>query len=122
MVNMTSKPVEILYRVFFDEMKFAKQQQWTVTNYMLLLLGAILGLSITLKTLSAAEKTAASFLVVGIVAAGYFFLIDLQFYLAKLRERIEAIENTFADEEKELLQVQRYLSPFRRGRSTSGCW
>ena len=34
-----SKAVEVVYGVLFDEMKFAKRQQWTVTNYMLLLLG-----------------------------------------------------------------------------------
>jgi hypothetical protein len=39
--NMTemSKPAEILYRAFFDELRGTKQQQWTVTNYALLLMG-----------------------------------------------------------------------------------
>jgi hypothetical protein len=32
-----SKPAEILYRAFIDELKFAKQQQWTITYYTLLL-------------------------------------------------------------------------------------
>jgi hypothetical protein len=40
-----SKSAEILYRAFFDELRFAKQQQWTVTNYTLLLMGAAYGLA-----------------------------------------------------------------------------
>jgi hypothetical protein len=27
-----SKPAEILYRVLFDDLKFAKQQQWTIAS------------------------------------------------------------------------------------------
>jgi hypothetical protein len=36
-----SKPTEILYRALIDELKFAKQQQWTITYYTLLLMGAV---------------------------------------------------------------------------------
>jgi len=32
-------------RAFLDELRFAKQQQWTVTNYTLLLMGAVYGLA-----------------------------------------------------------------------------
>jgi len=40
-----SKPAEILYRAFLDELRFAKQQQWTITNYVLLLMGAAYGVA-----------------------------------------------------------------------------
>jgi hypothetical protein len=110
-----SKAVEVLYGVFFDEMKFAKRQQWTVTNYMLLLLGAMLGASVTLKPLTSFEKHAIDFLVLGIVGAAWYFLIDLQCYLKKLRERIQRIEATFDADDKALVQVESYTSPGRRG-------
>ncbi len=40
-----SKPAEMLYRAFLDELRFAKQQQWTITNYALLLMGAAYGVA-----------------------------------------------------------------------------
>src|SRR5947209_6047473 len=40
-----SKPAEILYRAFSDELRFAKKQQWTITNYVLLLMGAVFGVA-----------------------------------------------------------------------------
>ena len=55
-----SKAVEAVYGVLFDEMKFAKRQQWTVANYMLLLVGAVLGVGAALKSLTAFEKHARS--------------------------------------------------------------
>jgi len=113
--DMSSKPVETLYRVFFDEMKFAKQQQWTVTNYLLLLIAAVLGVTAALKTTNGSEKTFASFLLLGVVIAGWYFLLKLQFYMAKLRERIERIEDTFTVDEKKLLGVEKYASPGSHG-------
>jgi hypothetical protein len=110
-----SKAVEAVYGVLFDEMKFAKRQQWTVTNYMLLLVGAVLGVGAVLKSLTAFEKHALSVLVVFIVGAGWYFLIDLQRYLKELRERIQGIEASFDEADQDLLQVREYKSPGRRG-------
>ena len=111
-----SKVVEAVYRVLFEEMKFAKRQQWTVSNYMLLLLAAIFGVGATLKsTIASPEKHVLSVLVVFIVGAGWYFLIDLQRYLTELRERIQDIEATFDEVDQDLLQVREYKSPGRRG-------
>jgi hypothetical protein len=112
-----SEAVKILYGVFFEEMRFAKKQQWTVTNYLLVLLGALLGVGITLKafTITNFEKHALAVLVVCVVAAGWYFLVDLQRYLKKLRVRIQDIEDTFDDDDKKLLRVEKYESPGLRG-------
>jgi len=110
-----SKAVEAVYGVLFDEMKFAKRQQWTVTNYMLLLVGAVLGVGAALKSLTAFEKHALSVLVIFIVGAGWYFLIDLQRYLKELRGRIQGIEASFDEVDQDLLQVREYKSPGRPG-------
>jgi uncharacterized integral membrane protein len=40
MANM-SPHVSTVFKELFDELKSAKQQQWTITNYGLLILGAV---------------------------------------------------------------------------------
>jgi hypothetical protein len=35
----------LLYRAFFDELRFSKQQQWTITNYTVLLVAGVLGVA-----------------------------------------------------------------------------
>lgn len=111
-----SKAVETLYRALFDELKFAKQQQWRVTNYLLLVLAAIFGISKALpQPLIVCEKIIGSMLVLAAVAAGFYVLIDLQFYMGRIRVRLEAIEATFSLEDQKLLQVEAYPSPARRG-------
>lgn len=110
-----TKAVEAVYGVLFDEMKFAKRQQWTVTSYMLLLLGGVLGVGVALKSITLFEKHALSVLVFGVVAAGWYFLIDLQRYLKEIRERIQGIEASFDEVDQDLLQVREYKSPGRRG-------
>ena len=110
-----SKAVEAVYGVLFDEMKFAKRQQWTVTNYTLLLVGAVLGVGVALKSLTAFEKHALSVLVIFIVGAGWYFLIDLQRSLKELRGRIQGIEASFDEVDQDLLQVREYKSPGRPG-------
>src|SRR5258708_39689829 len=73
-----SKPAEILYRAFFDELRFAKQQQWTITNYLLLLMGAGFGLfKVTSPSPTQCEKVVWSALAAGDVMIGIFFLLQL---------------------------------------------
>jgi hypothetical protein len=110
-VGEISKAVEAVYGVLFDEMKFARRQQWTVTNYMLLLLGAIFGVGVALKSITPVEKHVLWVLEVFIVGAGAYFLIDLQRYMKDLRERIQSIEASFDEADRILLDVKEYKSP-----------
>jgi hypothetical protein len=110
-VGEMSKAVEAVYGVLFDEMKFAKRQQWTVTNYMLLLLGAILGVAVALKPITSFEKHTLWVLEVFVVGAGAYFLIDLQRYMKDLRERIQSIEASFDEADRILLDIREYKSP-----------
>ena len=110
-----SKAVEAVYGVLFDELKFAKRQQWTVTNYMLLLLGALLGVGIALKSITSFERHVLWIIEVFVVGAGAYFLIDLQRYMKELRERIQSIESSFDEADRILLEVKEYKSPGLRG-------
>jgi hypothetical protein len=51
-----SKPAEILYRAFVDELRFAKQQQWTITNYVLLVMAAVFAVAKLVSPLTTWEK------------------------------------------------------------------
>jgi len=114
-VGEISKAVEAVYGVLFDELKFAKRQQWTVTNYMLLLLGALLGVGIALKSITSFERHVLWIIEVFVVGAGAYFLIDLQRYMKELRERIQSIESSFDEADRILLEVKEYKSPGLRG-------
>jgi hypothetical protein len=110
-VGEMSKAVEAVYGVLFDELKFAKRQQWTVTNYMLLLLGAILGVGVALKSITSFERHVLWIIEVFVVGAGAYFLIGLQRYMKELRERIQSIESSFDEADRILLEVKEYKSP-----------
>jgi hypothetical protein len=103
-----SKPAEILYRVLFDDLKFAKQQQWTITNYALILMGAIFALA-KLGTGSPPllEKIVLSLIVflVVVVVVG-LLLLHLQLLLHNARERLEKLEKTFSPEDQGLVNYE----------------
>jgi hypothetical protein len=96
-----SKLGEILYRAFFDELRFAKQQQWTITNYTVLLMGGVFGVA---KVIS--PTTFGKFTLCGIVALiwllNLFVLFDLQGYIRNVRQRQTTMEGSFSDEDQKL--------------------
>ena len=51
-----SQGVATIYRALFEELRFAKQQQWMTTNYLLLVLAAIFGIGKTIDPLTECEK------------------------------------------------------------------
>jgi len=108
-----SKAVEAAYRVFFEEMRFAKQQQWRVTNYLLVALGAIFGIGHALKdsNLVPWERWGLAVLAGGLVASGYLLHWHLHRYMKKLRLRVQRIEASFSPKDRQLLQVEEYKSP-----------
>lgn len=83
-----SQGVATIYGGLLDELKFAKQQQWMTTNYLLLVLAAIFGIGKAVGPLTVCEKSIATFLVVVALATDYYVLIDLQRYMGKTRTRL----------------------------------
>src|SRR2546425_3531056 len=114
-----SQGVATLYRALFEELKFAKQQQWMTTNYLLLVLAAVFGIGKAIGPLTVCEKVIATFLLVAAVAVGYYVLINLQLYMGRTRKRLEKIEaeesKFFSPEERRVLQFERYEHPYLRG-------
>jgi hypothetical protein len=96
-----SKPGEILYRAFFDELRFAKQQQWAITNYTVLLMGGVFAVA---KVISPATsgKVILCLIVFLIWGLNLFVLLDLQGYMQSVRRRQTAMEGTFSDEDQRL--------------------
>jgi hypothetical protein len=96
-----SKPAEILYRAFTDELRFAKQQQWTITNYTVLLMGGVFGVAKVISPATLGKVT-----LCGIVALiwllGLIVLLDLQGYIRNVRRRQTQMEGTFSDDDQRL--------------------
>jgi hypothetical protein len=96
-----SKPGEILYRVFSDELRFAKQQQWMITNYSLLLMAAVFGVA-RLSPPATLGKIVLCVFVFVIWGLGLFMLLDLQGYMYILRRRQRSMEEDFSREDRSL--------------------
>jgi hypothetical protein len=103
-----SKPAEILYRAFSDELRFAKQQQWTITNYSLLLMAAVFGVA-RLSALATSEKIVLCVLVAPILCLGLFMLLDLEGYMYILRRRQRSMEEDFSREDRSLARGEESL-------------
>jgi hypothetical protein len=113
-----SQGVATIYRVLFDELKFAKTQQWKITYYLLLVLAAIFGIGKALE-LKVWEKILGSAFVVVLVGFGLEILRDLQRYMEKCRNRLADIEREdskcFTLEERKFLKLEPEQSAFTRG-------
>ena len=96
-----SKPAEILYWATFDQLNFAKRQQWMITNYVLVLMAALFGLA-RLASAPVIVKFVLCLLVVFVVVFGLALLVHLQVYLDTTRKRIEHVVETFSEEDRML--------------------
>ena len=116
-----SQGVATIYRALFEELRFAKQQQWMTTNYLLLVLAAIFGIGKAIDPLIVCEKVIATFLLLTALGFGCYVLIDLQRNMGITRKRLESIEGKdskfFSPEERKILQFEGYKFPYVRGLS-----
>jgi len=75
---------------FLEEIRFAKQQQWTITAAVVGLIGGAYSIAHSIEqSLAPWEKALAAILVVVVVVAGIYWLIDLQGHLYRTRLRID---------------------------------
>jgi hypothetical protein len=96
-----SKLGEILYRVFFDELRFAKQQQFTTTNYTLLLMAGLFAIARVISPATLGKITLCG-LVILAWALGLLMLFDLHGYILELRRRQKGMERKFSPEDQKL--------------------
>jgi len=96
-----SKPAEILYRAFHDELRFAKQQQWTITYYSVLLIGAGVGLARATLPMSCGRVVWFGLVALAMLTHSYL-VFHLQRYMQTTRARQWRMEETFSPEDRRL--------------------
>jgi len=82
--------VAIVFKELFEELWSTKRQQWTTTNYCVLILAAIY----------AAQLPYASPLAVITAIVGSGLLLKMQSHLARSRIRLDKVHKTYFDEEE----------------------
>jgi hypothetical protein len=96
--------------------EISKKQQWTITNYVILVYAAIFGFSQALKPLGIIERRVFGLLVAvaGVYAIG--LLVQIQWDLKRYRKQLEAFHTqTISKEDRERYQLRPYKYPFFRG-------
>src|SRR5262249_36656564 len=84
-----SPHVSTVFKELFEEIKSAKQQQWTITNYGVLILAAIYAIKLP------EFQTYLKVLVWVTAVAGSALLLWVQCNIAQTRRRLDEVHNTF---------------------------
>jgi hypothetical protein len=94
----SSEELTLLYEVSVQDIALFKQQQWTVTNYALLIDGGLLFIASELlpEPLSMAYKVAISALVGGALASAIWVCRKLQNAIEGRRERLRRLRAHFS--------------------------
>jgi len=105
-----SPHVSTVFKELFDEIKSAKRQQWTITNYGLLILGAIYGVRHQLPVEVTHLQSKLKFLAILAIATavlGSGFLLRIQSHMARSRCRLDKLHRTYftPDELSRLLKI-----------------
>ena len=93
-----SPHVSTVFKELFEELKSAKRQQWTITNYGLLILGAIYGVRHQLPVEVTHLQSKLKFLAILAIATavlGSFFLLRIQSHMARSRRRLDKLHKTY---------------------------
>lgn len=120
-MQVMPQAVAIIYKELFDELKSAKQQQWTITNYLLAALAAIFGVAKSLgRDLSFCEKTVATALATLALVCVLSLLVKIQCQMKNTRRRLDRVEapesNYFSANERDILELKPSADdPARRG-------
>jgi hypothetical protein len=89
--------LRLLYQVTASDLTFFKSQQWSVTNYALLLLAGIVGLANMLKPLTTLDRSLLAAATLVVAAAALVVLTKLQTSIGVRQSRLEAIRSKFSD-------------------------
>ncbi len=107
-----------VYRALFDELRFAKQQQWTITNYFALVIGTVFGVQKSFGHLETCEKVIGTAIVLLSVIYCVYFLVATQLHIGKTRSRLELVrkksEHYFRAEEINVLGLEEDRFPYSR--------
>ena len=104
----------------YSVIEISKKQQWTITNYVILVYAAIFGFSRWLKSLthplSSNERWVSTVLIVLAWVYATWLLVQIQWDLKRYRKQLEAFHTqTISKEDRERYQLRPYKYPFFRG-------
>ena len=89
-----SPHVSTVFKELFEEIKSAKQQQWTITNYGLLILAALYAVRHQLPEVPHSQSKL-NFLAITTAVVGSFFLLRIQSHMARSRHRLDKLQKTY---------------------------
>src|SRR5262245_12183690 len=85
----TTMLTDTIKAALLEELRFAKRQQWTITAAVVGLIAGAYTIAVEKRSLDAWEKAVAAILIVAVVVAGIYWLLDLQRHLYHTRLRID---------------------------------
>jgi hypothetical protein len=113
-----SPQIANIHKSIYDAINFSKKQQWAITNYVILVYGAIFGLSKYFGNPTPCEKILLSLLALIAGAYAVLLLIFIQKDLGTYREQLERVHNHWlTKEEYNALKLTPYHNPALRGAS-----
>jgi hypothetical protein len=108
--------VDTSYKASVDHIRFMKQQQWMISNYLVLILAGIFGVAKAFSPLSTCERIIGTSFAVLALGCGWALLILIQIDLGKTRQQVERVAQDHMNErEREILKLRPYAAPFMRG-------
>ena len=103
---MEKENLRLLYSVSVSDIQNFKEQQWKVTNYVLLLFAAIISLSQFAKNMYCAERTILCVFTLVIVVVGCYFTRRLHTSIKIRQGRLALIQKQLGDEFIEIWKGQ----------------
>jgi hypothetical protein len=115
----SSEQAMAVYELVHEYVAFLKKQQWTITNYIALIYGAIFAVKKELSELSVLTYPLKCILIAAVIVACVYGLIALaliQFDLGEARERLDKTDREiFGDKEYRELGLRKQQHPYLRG-------
>ena len=94
--HKAEEELRLLYQVTTQDLAFFKQQQWSVTNYVLLLYGAFFGISqIDSLKVASCERFVLCLLATALGVVGIWLVIKLEKSIKARRDRLDNVRRLF---------------------------
>jgi hypothetical protein len=89
-----SPHVSTVFKELFEEIKSAKQQQWTITNYGLLILAALYAVRHQLPEVPHSQSKL-KFLAIATAVLGSVLLLRIQSHMSRSRRRLDKLHKSY---------------------------
>lgn len=109
----TSEELRMLYQVTVSDLTYFKTQQWSVTNYALLILAGVIGIAQFLS-LSCSDRIILTSIVMAVTISSLFVLFKLQQSIKVRQSRLEAARYSFSESFKQAWSAELKEQEFLR--------